>query len=173
MTVARTSSTEREGRLVASTEIPRTFTTLEELAAAAGDATLFVRYSRGPEDDRESGSIDTESGLELPGLSVNPLRPESWWSRPALDWLSRQVCQYRDLQEKNPSRFAWVLTGREVARGPDCEPLLRECTPVGRLAESLLDEAEARYEARFEAGRGPEDGKAEGEARDDSDARRE
>jgi hypothetical protein len=154
---AVTAPREIAGDLVATTDLSRTFETLAELAEAAGEAVLYVRYSEGPEDDRESGSIDTESGLELPGLSVNPLRPEQWWSRPVTDWLARQVCQYRSLQEKNPDRFAWVLTGREVARGPDCEPLLRECRPVARLADSLLDEALARYHERFDAGRGPED----------------
>jgi len=152
-----TAPREIAGDLVATTDLSRTFETLAELAEAAGEAVLYVRYSEGPEDDRESGSIDTESGLELPGLSVNPLRPEHWWSRPVTDWLARQVCQYRSLQEKNPDRFARVLTGREVARGPDCEPLLRECRPVARLADSLLDEALARYHERFDAGRGPED----------------
>jgi hypothetical protein len=118
---------------------------------------LHVRYSEGIESDREGGSIDTESGLELPGLSVNPLDAEEWWTRPLADWLARQVCQYRHLSEKNPERFAWVLTGRQVGRGPDCEPLLAEVEPVARLSDALLGEAEQRYNTRFDAGRGPED----------------
>lgn len=116
----------------------------------------YVRYSEGPEADRE-GSVDTESGLTLPGLSVNPLHAEPWWTRPFEDWLARQVCQYRELQEKNPDRFAWVLRGTEVGRGPDCEPLLREVVPIARLDDALLDEAASRYEDRFRAGHGPED----------------
>ena len=118
---------------------------------------LHVRYSEGIESDREGGSIDTESGLELPGLSVNPLDAEEWWTRPLADWLARQVCQYRHLSEKNPERFAWVLTGRQVGRGPDCEPLLADVEPVARLSDALLGEAEQRYNTRFDAGRGPED----------------
>ena len=118
---------------------------------------LHVRYSQGIESDREGGSIDTESGLELPGLSVNPLDAEEWWTRPLADWLARQVCQYRHLSEKNPERFAWVLTGRQVGRGPDCEPLLADVEPVARLSDALLGEAEQRYNTRFDAGRGPED----------------
>lgn len=118
---------------------------------------LHVRYSEGPVADARSGSVDTESGLELPGLSVNPLQPESWWYRPVADWLARQLCQYRHLQRKNPSRFAWVLAGRTSARGPDCEPLLRDVVPVARLSDLLLEEAEARYRAHFDAGQGPED----------------
>ena len=102
----------------------------------------YIRYSEGPDRDVEE-SVDTESGLTLPGLSVNPLHPEDWWTRPIQDWLARQVCQYKELQEKNPDRFAWVLRGIEVGRGPDCEPLVR----------GLVE----RYRERFEAGKGPED----------------
>ena len=62
---------------------------------------VYVRYSEGFAADTASGSIDTESGLELPGLSVNPLTPEDWWTRPVRDWLARQLCQYKHLHEKN------------------------------------------------------------------------
>lgn len=133
-------------------------TRLAELAhLVASESGLHVRYSRGPEEDADGGSIDTESSLELPGLSVNPLEPERWWTRPLEDWLARQLCQYRHRADREGERFAWVLRGREVGRGPDCEPLLADVEPVARLTESLLDEAESRYHARFEAGRGPTD----------------
>ena len=128
---------------------------LEALVAAHPD--LHVRYSAGFEQDAGSGSMDTESGLELPGLSVNPLNPEKWWTRPVRDWLARQLCQYKHLQEQNPDRHAWVLRGRLVARGPDCEPLLADVEQVEVLSESLLDEAERVYQERFARGRGPED----------------
>lgn len=128
---------------------------LEELAAEAPG--LYIRYSHGPERDADGGSIDTESGLELPGLSVNPLHPEPWWTRPLGDWIARQLCQYKHLQEKNPERFAWVLRGRQVGRGPDCEPLLVDVLPVARLSPQLLAEAERRYRENFDAGCGPED----------------
>lgn len=136
----------------------RPLTRLAELASLVRSTPeLHVRYSRGPEDDADGGSLDTESGLELPGLSVNPLAPEAWWTRPLEDWLARQLCQYRHLAEQDEDRFAWVLRGREVGRGPDCEPLLADVDPVARLEESLLDEAEDRYRSRFDAGRGPAD----------------
>lgn len=136
----------------------RELETLDELVGLVRSRPgLHVRYSAGPESDRDGGSIDTESGLELPGLSVNPLDAEGWWTRPLADWLARQVCQYRHLSEKNPERFAWVLTGRQVGRGPDSEPLLAEVEPVARLSDDLLGEAEERYRSRFDAGRGPED----------------
>ncbi|GGH41853.1 hypothetical protein GCM10010921_14670 [Microbacterium album] len=117
----------------------------------------YVRYSAGPEHDASEQSRDTESGLDLPGLSVNPLHPEAWWTRPLEDWLARQVCQYAELAEKNRDRFAWVLDGRMVGRGPDCEPLLADIQPLAILTPRLLDEATARYERNFDAHRGPED----------------
>lgn len=118
---------------------------------------LHVRYSEGPSADGFATSVDTESGLELPGLSVNPLEPEHWWYRPVADWLARQLCQYRHLQTQNPDRFAWVLTGEMAGRGPDCEPLLAGVLPVARLSDDLLSEAERLYHAHFDAGTGPED----------------
>ncbi|MER7796574.1 DUF6098 family protein [Microbacterium sp. NPDC096154] len=149
-----TSSARSQNR---STDL-RTLTTLAELAELVGGREeSYVRYSEGPEHDSAEQSVDTESGLKLPGLSVNPLHPEPWWTRDLQDWLARQVRQYADLAEKNPDRFAWVLDGRTVCRGPDCEPLLVEIEPLAVLSEALLDEAAARYAEAFDAGRGPED----------------
>ncbi|MCP2636096.1 DUF6098 family protein [Microbacterium sp. HD4P20] len=145
------------GGLFATEALGDPITTLEDLVdVVRRHDRAYLRYSEGPSNDRE-GSVDTESGLTLPGLSVNPLHPEQWWTRPLEDWIARQVCQYRDLQQKNPDRFAWVLSGVEVGRGPDCEPLLREVTPIARLDDRLLDEADRRYKVRFRAGQGPED----------------
>src|SRR5690606_32273610 len=106
--------------------------------------------------DDAQRSVDTESGLELPGLSVNPLDAEPWWSRSLEDWLARQLCQYRHLAEQNPDRIAWVLRGKSAGRGPDCEPLLRDVEPIAILTPSLLEEAEHKYKMNFDAGRGPE-----------------
>ncbi|WP_181158471.1 DUF6098 family protein [Leucobacter massiliensis] len=117
---------------------------------------LHVRYSEGPERDAARGSVDTESGLVLPGLSVNPLDAEPWWTRPLEDWLARQLCQYRHLAERNPDRFAWILRGTVVGRGPDCEPLLGEVHAVAALDPALLSEAETRYRENFDARQGPE-----------------
>lgn len=118
---------------------------------------LHVRYSEGPDADATRSSIDTESGLELPGLSVNPLDAEQWWTRPLEDWLARQLSQYQHLAEDEPERIAWILRGRVCGRGPDCEPLIAEVEPVAILDESLLVEAQERYEREFDAGRGPTD----------------
>lgn len=126
------------------------------VALVRSELGLHVRYSEGPEHDAAQRSIDTESGLELPGLSVNPLDAEPWWVRPIEDWLARQLCQYRHLAEKNPDRYAWVLRGTPVGRGPDCEPLIRDAEPVAVLDAALLAEAETRYQTNFDAGNGPE-----------------
>ncbi|HWC37117.1 MAG TPA: DUF6098 family protein [Acidimicrobiales bacterium] len=132
-------------------ELP-TLSTLDELvdlAEAAGP--LFIRYSEGPEEDRCRRSIDYESGLELPGLSVNPLRPEPWWTRPLRHWVARQLCAYAHIGEQG-SKVPWVLTGKVIGRGPDNEPLLGPFEPMAFLSESLVEEARTVYEADFDVG---------------------
>lgn len=137
---------------------PRPFTDLAELdAACAGPHALYIRYSDGPALDAASPSVDTESGLELPGLSVNPLVPEPWWSRQRIEWIARQVSQYRHLFDEDSSRFGWILTGRVVGRGPDCEPLLDQVVPIAPITRSVLNQAQTVYEVAFAARRGPTD----------------
>lgn len=116
------------------------------------DEDAFVRYSKGPDDDRQSNSRDYESGLELPGLSVNPLQPEQWWTRPLDEYLARQICNYAHIQdEADDERRAWVLTGEVVCRGPDNEPVVRrDFTPVAWLSDKVIDEARRLYEDRFD-----------------------
>ena len=112
----------------------------------------YVRFSKGPDDDRRSRSRDYESGLDLPGLSVNPLQPEDWWQRPLEEYLARQICNYVHLQdESDDERRPWVLTGRVVSRGPDNEPLVAgDFTPVGWLSDAVVDEARRLYRERFD-----------------------
>ena len=119
---------------------------LEELIAPG----RYLRFSAGPDDDAGSTSADYESGLELPGLSVNPLAPESWWTRPVQDWLARQLCNYVHLAEEGGDRHAWVLRGEVVGRGPDNEPLVGEFTPVAWIADDVLLQAKHRYHERFD-----------------------
>ena len=52
----------------------------------------FVRFSDGPQTDATEQSVDYESGLSLPGLSVNRLAPRRggpvrWWT----GWHARSV----------------------------------------------------------------------------------
>ena len=125
-------------------------TSLSELCdTVAPDA--FVRFSKGPTDDVETGSTDYESGLDLPGLSVNPLQPEDWWDRPLQEWLARQICNYVHIaEESDDERKAWVLTGRVVARGPDNEPLVTDYRPVAWLSDGLIKEAKTLYRRAFD-----------------------
>jgi hypothetical protein len=112
----------------------------------------YLRVSSGPDEDEGSTSKDYESGLELPGLSVNPLAPEAWWTRPLNEWLARQLCNYVHLAEETQDRHAWVLAGEVVARGPDNEPVVAEFRPIAWIADDVLDEAKELYEERFDVG---------------------
>jgi hypothetical protein len=126
---------------------------LTELVLAARPA--YVRFSAGPQADAHGTSTDGESGATLPGLSVNRLEPEPWWDRPPRVWIARQLAQYAHLAERG-DRIAWVLTGREVGRGPDSEPLVTDVVPVAELARPVLDEALAVYREALAPGRLPD-----------------
>lgn len=123
---------------------------LADVVAMLGEA--YVRFSAGPAADREATSVDHESGCVLPGLSVNPLAPEPWWDRPVTHWLARQLCQYLHLGDGE--RFGWVLTGRVVGRGPDCEPLVTDVRAAAVLDEEVLQEAQRVYREAFRPGGG-------------------
>lgn len=128
----------------------RRLSELAELVRA--EDGLYVRFGPNP-DEEQDGSVDYESGLRMPGLSVNPLAPQAWWTRPLEDWLARQVCQYVHLAERSAQHAGWVVRGRIVGYGPDSEPLLTETTAVARLSGELVAEARHRYRERFHHGR--------------------
>jgi hypothetical protein len=131
-----------------------TLGSLQELVdLAAARPGLFVRYSEGPDADRDSPSNDYEAGVDLPGWSVTPIDPEPWWTRPVIDWIARRVCKYADLADKDPSRRPWVLSGRVTGRGPDHEPLLADLEPVAWISREALDEALDHYRRAFDVGR--------------------
>lgn len=123
---------------------------LAELAGWVGPR-VFVRFSKGPADDRDRRSNDYESGLEMSGLSVNRLQPEPWWTRPVDEWLARQLCNYVHLQEQSDDpRRPWILEGEIVAHGPDNEPLVAGFRPLAWLTRSLVEEAKTVYQERFD-----------------------
>lgn len=144
-----------EYRLAHPHEDDREVTTVEDLAGLVelveADQGLYLRYSKGPEHDLDRTSVDYESDLELPGLSVTVLDAPGWWTRSLTDWLSRQVCKYADL-EGNGLR-PWVLTGHEVGYGPDHEPLVVDAAPVAWLGEQVMAQAADHYHANFHVGR--------------------
>jgi hypothetical protein len=126
---------------------------LSDLVELVADRSgLFVRFSDGPDADSAEQSVDYESGLPLPGLSANRLNPAPWWTRPLIDWVARQVCQYAHLRDRSESHRGWVLTGDVVGRGPDDEPLIADIHPIAWLSTDLVDEADAWYAERFERG---------------------
>ncbi|MFI9485416.1 DUF6098 family protein [Promicromonospora sp. NPDC052451] len=130
--------------------VPRLGSLAEAAELAQLLAPVYVRFSAGPEADRSTVSRDHESGCLMPGLSANPMTPEPWWTRPVEHWVARQLSQYAHLMVDD--RFPWLLTGTVSARGPDCEPLLVEITPVAYLARPVVDEAVALYRQVFAPG---------------------
>ncbi|MCU1488777.1 MAG: hypothetical protein JWM85_182 [Acidimicrobiaceae bacterium] len=138
-------------------EIP-TVRTLEELAALIdGPGERFVRWSEGPDVDREERSRDELTGVELPGLSVSALSIEPWWGRRDRRlWVARRLYDYRHLEYRRCAARPWVLTGRECGRGPDNEPLVRAVNPVAWIAPDVVEEATALMEG-FSTSWGPLD----------------
>ncbi len=133
--------------MTASNDLP-VVTDLERLAEIArrdkNGLDLYVRWSRGPEWDTGSTSRDALTGVELPGLSANPLRVESWWGDRSLRlWVARRLYDYEHLRrrQQQPSVEAWLLRGRELARGPDNEPLVRCEEALCWIAETAMQEA--------------------------------
>jgi hypothetical protein len=121
----------------------RTIDHLDDVAELARrQPALYVRVSEGPEHDRSSSSTDHETGLALPGLSVNPLHPPRWWrDRPVAEWVARQLRAYEHLMDGDS--VPWLLIGRIVDRGPDNEPLVEAVEPVAWLSSTVMKEAEA------------------------------
>ena len=116
------------------------------------DSAIYLRYSKGPQHDKSGGpSRDYEAEVDLPGFSVTSISPESWWSRPTEDWVARRICKYLELGEET-DRFPWLLTGPETGRGPDHEPVVELGEVIGRLDETVVEQARQLYEARFDVG---------------------
>lgn len=124
---------------------------LRELAELTAQGVApYLRYSPGPDADAAHPSKDHESGLMMPGVSVNPLPAPRWWTLPLEDWLARRVCQY--LRELNEGARPWLLSGRPVDVGPDNEPLVVDVRPVAWVSPELVREAHDRYHSRLNAG---------------------
>lgn len=121
---------------------------LDDLTALAegwdGPNPLYVRWSRHIERDIDTQlSRDELTGLELPGLSANGLGVEPWWDgRPLRVWIARRLYDYRHLPRlRGEGTEPWVLSGVECGRGPDNEPLIRDCALVAVVRASVIDEA--------------------------------
>jgi hypothetical protein len=132
----------------------RTVHDLGELAALIEEADsgeqLYVRWSKGPEEDlaggpdNEQSSRDGLTGITLPGLSANSLRVEPWWGdRPVRLWVARRLYDYRHVRaQRGPGVRPWVLAGEERGRGPDNEPLVICYRAIAWISEKALQECE-------------------------------
>jgi len=132
----------------------KTVQNLDELTALVEEAgsveQLYVRWSKGPEEDfaggpqNEQSSRDGLTGVTLPGLSANSLQVEPWWGdRPVRLWVARRLYDYRHVREqRGPGVRPWVLAGEERGRGPDNEPLVICRRPIAWISETALRECE-------------------------------
>ncbi|MFF8831532.1 DUF6098 family protein [Streptomyces sp. NPDC015131] len=140
-----TFTTDRPGTPEGDTGLP-TVRSLEELGQlVVRRGRLYVRWSCGP--DRDLGatrSVDELTGIPMPGLSANPLRVEEWWGDRSLRlWVARRLFDYCHLRADRVGDVRpWTLCGREVGRGPDNEPLVRDIEPVSWIAPDVIAEAE-------------------------------
>ncbi|MER7722751.1 DUF6098 family protein [Streptomyces sp. NPDC096323] len=110
---------------------------------------LYVRWSSGPEADLgKVMSRDDLTGVDMPGLSANPLYVEPWWEgRPVELWVARRLHDYSHLpREKGPGVRPWVLVGQEDGRGPDNEPLVGHVEPMAWIDEGMISEAREKVE---------------------------
>jgi hypothetical protein len=122
-------------------------TTVDAVVAAveAVDDCVYVRFSQAPPDGSDEPSTDGESGLDLPGYSVNPLDPPRWWPADRIEeWIVRRVCTYAHLQAREPDRQCWLVQGTVVDRGPDNEPLLTDATPIAMVDSEVVAECMRR-----------------------------
>jgi hypothetical protein len=141
--------------------------TVKDLAELArlfdeeGDDDLYVRWSRGPEIDLadSASSRDGLTGIALPGLSANSLRREPWWqNRSVRLWLARRLYDYEHLRDlRGLDVRPWVLRAREIARGPDNEPLVVDAQPLAWVADEVLQEARTLVDQQGSREWGPMD----------------
>ncbi|MEV7157796.1 DUF6098 family protein [Streptomyces misionensis] len=130
----------------ASDDLPTVSTLAEAAELVARHRGLYVRWSKGPGVDlRSASSIDELTGVPMPGLSANSLDVEEWWGDRSLQlWTARRLYDYAHLpHDKGPGVRPWVLTGREIARGPDNEPLVTEVEPLCWIADEVIEAARA------------------------------
>jgi len=134
---------------------PFELTTLNDLesvvAVVEQHSDLFLRYSEGPAADIGSVSRDYEAGVDLPGLSVTTIAPEPWWPRSVKDWVARRICKYDELGDED-GRFPWLLVGRQVAVGPDHEPIVDQWAAIATVDRRALQQARRWYRHRFQIG---------------------
>jgi hypothetical protein len=99
--------------------------TLDEVVATVerSDAPVYLRFAKAAPEGLEEPSVDGETGLQLPGVSANPLMPPNWWRGHGVDKsIARRICSYAHLQADEPERICLLVRGAVAERGPDNEP---------------------------------------------------
>ncbi|MFI8828829.1 DUF6098 family protein [Streptomyces sp. NPDC053431] len=145
---------ENQGQAGMATTI-RSLDELTELIAKRRH--LYLRWSLGPQTDLSAPtSRDGLTGVELPGLSANPLDVEDWWGERSLrTWAARRLYDYSHLPHIRDGQVRpWLLSGTETGRGPDNEPLLTDVRPLGWVDEQVIAQAEEEV-ARQKGSWGP------------------
>jgi hypothetical protein len=142
------ASTRRTGKQPTIPEL----TSIDDVVDVVAKARrpVFVRFSESTPDGLDEPSVDHETGLELPGLSVNPLDPPPWWhGRELEEWVIRRICTYAHLQIREPERACWLVQGAVVDRGPDNEPLIIPDAVLAKIASDVVAEC---WNRRVQAG---------------------
>jgi hypothetical protein len=108
--------------------------TLEEYKKFIAEKELYVRYTPDLDADlKYETSTNHQNGDLLAGLSVNP---------------ANQLTEYVYCSTSNT--ICYLLTGREVGRGPDNEPLLKGISPVAIVDYDVIHAALAeRKSSRY------------------------
>lgn len=106
----------------------RKINTVEEIRSLEGK--IYVRWSNSFAKDAKRGySLRYGSQIEA-GISACEIGKD--WE----DWrILRQIREYEFVYGKH----CWIITGNEVARGGDSEPLLENIELVGEISKSLLE----------------------------------
>lgn len=86
-----------------------------------------------------------KSGNLLPGVPAWPMSPEPWWAAGARVWIARQLA--RHAHRAHAGAEPWLVAGEVRGRGPDCEPLIAQLTPLARIDQAVLTEADEAYAA--------------------------
>jgi hypothetical protein len=120
------------------------------LAEWPADDGPYVRWTADLDRDLQTEvSTDDLTGVPLPGLSANGLTREPWWGdRPMRLWIARRLYDYRHLVKvRGHGTEPWIMSGREVGRGPDNEPLVRAGQVIARVTSAVIEEATQAVES--------------------------
>lgn len=118
----------------------KSVTSLDELATLATTATIYVRWEvRGQAGIKRGYSINHVTGAREDGISANALMLDN------AEWLATSVLEYRGVCGLN----GWVITGDEIGRGSDNEPLLANVTVLAKIGDTLVAEADQKIAERW------------------------